>query len=381
MKYVDNWSLEPCEREIIKRNVTCYLLQFEGENLDLVNKILENLTVVNINEFNKNANSFKKNVKQFMLEHKEIGVFCVVDELEKPHHSYGFLQYFSGMKNVRTSVYLKDNLDYEFNKYEEVLLIDDYSGSGQSFCEAIKLINDNTQNKKKIYIACMYMTSLAKSNIINYCTNNNLLKIEIVFNDSWIQLRSDFIKECCSFSEEEILQFEKICLEICGLNQENIYGFGSVGDGVSFVNWTPNTTIPMLWQNGKKYVAIFSRSDYPFVNKKFWKKADITKLKGLAINKIYYIYASVAFMLVAGYDYKKIMSINNINEQKLESIISSLCINKCVKYIEYDEIKIFEEEQNYFKLIDKEKYYKFIHGVSIEKTVKTNLISAINNKS
>lgn len=381
MKYVDNWSLEPCEREIIKKNVTCYLMQFEGENLKLVNKILEKLTVVNINEFNRNANSFKKNVKKFMSEHKEIGVFCIVDELEKPHHSYGFLQYFSGMENVRTSVYLKDDLDYEFNKYEEVLLIDDYSGSGQSFCEAIKLINDSTLNKKKIYISCMYMTSFAKSNITNFCINNNLFQIEIIFNDSWTQLRSDFIKECCLFSQKDILQFEKICVEICGLNQENIYGFGSVGDGVSFVNWTPNTTIPMLWQNGKKYVAIFSRSDYPFGNKKFWKKADITKLKGLAINKMYYIYASVAFMLVAGYDYKKIMSFNNINEQKLESIISSLCINKCIKCIEYDGTKIFEEEENYFKLIDKEKYYKFIHGVNVEKTVKINLISAIKNRN
>lgn len=380
MKYVDNWSLDPCEREIIKKNVTCYLLQFEGENFNLVNKILEKLTVVNINKFNKNAIFFKKNIKQFMSEHKKIGVFCVVDKLEKPHHSYGFLHYFSGMNNVRTSVYIKDNLDYEFNKFEEVLLIDDYSGSGKSFCKAIQLINDKTQNKKKIYISCMYMTSFAKSNITNYCKNSNLTKIEIVFIDSMIQLRRDFIKECCLFSKEETLQFEKICLEICDLSKENIYGFGSAGDGISFVNWTPNTTIPMLWKNGKKYVAIFSRSDYPFGNKKFWKKADITKLKGLAINKMYYVYASVAFMLVAGYDYKKIMSINKIDETKLESIISFLCINKYIKSIEFAETKIFEEEENYFKLIDKEKYYKFIHGVSIEKTVKTNLVSAINNK-
>ena len=63
MKYVDNWSLDPCEREIIKKNVACYLLQFEGENFNLVNKILEKLTVVNINKFNNNANSFKKNIK------------------------------------------------------------------------------------------------------------------------------------------------------------------------------------------------------------------------------------------------------------------------------------------------------------------------------
>ena len=60
MKYVDNWSLDPCEREIIKKNVTCYLLQFEGENFNLVNKILEKLTVVNINKFNNNAIFLKK---------------------------------------------------------------------------------------------------------------------------------------------------------------------------------------------------------------------------------------------------------------------------------------------------------------------------------
>ena len=196
--------------------------------------------------------------------------------------------------NVGINVLIKDEVDYEFNKHEEVLLIDDYSGSGNSFCEAIKLINDNTKNKKKIYISSMYMTTLAKSNIKNYCINNKLMQIEICFNDSWIQIRRNFIKECCLFNEKEILQFEKICLEIYGVsdkNAENIYGYGSVGDGISFVNWTPNTTIPMLWKNGKKYVAIFSRSDYPFGNRKFWKKADITKLKSLAIYKIYYHYA------------------------------------------------------------------------------------------
>lgn len=381
MKYVDNWSLDPCEREIIRKNISSYLYQFNKSDANLVKKILEKITVINVNKFDSQVRKFKDNITQFMIEHKELGIFCVIDNLHKPHHSYGLLQHFSGTPNFKSSIYLKENSDYEFNKYKEILLVDDYSGSGNSICKAIKIINENSPIKKKVYVSCLYMTNSAKNNILNFVRDNASEKIDIAIVESWIQFRRDFIKECCLFNEIEITQFEKLCTAICEVKKDSIYGYESIGDGISFVNWTPNTTIKMLWKDGKKYVALFSRKDYPFNNKKFWKKVNVDKLKNLAINRVKYLDASVALMLVIGYSYGEIIRMNSITKEKLESIITSLCVQNYIKCVEYDNDKIFYEGLNYFKLIDKQKYYKFIHGVSIEKTVKTNLICAINNKS
>ena len=111
------------------------------------------------------------------------------------------------------------------------------------------------------------MTNRAKSNILNFIRDNSLEQIDAVIIESWIQFRKDFIKECCLLKEFEITQFEKLCTDICGIKKDVIYGYKSIGDGISFVNCTPNTTIKMLWKDGKKYVALFSRNDYPFNNK------------------------------------------------------------------------------------------------------------------
>lgn len=149
----------------------------------------------------------------------------------------------------------------EINKYyaqyiKNIVLVDDYSGTGESI---IKYLNKNLKlfKGKNIYIILISISRDAITNIQDEFKNKD---IKIHINSSNLEEKA-FLK--LNLSEEETIkkrdEFELISKQKGII--EDMWGKGNTEGLVSFYNNTPNNTLGIFWKETNENEPLFPRNN------------------------------------------------------------------------------------------------------------------------
>ncbi len=138
----------------------------------------------------------------------------------------------------------------EIAKNSTILIMDDYSGSGETIINMAKAIEKEYSNNKVLILCYVWQEKAIKiikrvKNIFDKKLKNNYEIVEkgIVLEDSY--------KEKFNIDNNTINYIKGIC-ECC--QQANIrYGYRRTGAMLTFNGISPNNNISMLWNNHIKY--------------------------------------------------------------------------------------------------------------------------------
>jgi hypothetical protein len=165
--------------------------------------------------------------------------------------------------------------DRQLEYIQNVVFIDDCSGSGGTF---IKYINNNIDifRNKNIYFITIHIMKQAVDSIKNY-SKENKLKISIITNicqDKAFNLRY--------FKNNEYLKTLLIDLSRSfKINNNYILGYDDTEGLFAFFNNSPNNTLGLFWHDTATYRSPFPRK---FDSKPVWMKYEEEKKKREAQN-------------------------------------------------------------------------------------------------
>ncbi len=135
------------------------------------------------------------------------------------------------------------------NKFQskDIIIIDDFIGSGEYASGVIKEINDLGINNKNIIITSLFITQRA-INVLSSLTP----KIKLYYGE----IAESLLNSIDESEKETLLEIEKL-LNIDG---KFSLGYGQCGCGITLIR-TPNNTLPLFWVDDKnKTRAPFPRN-------------------------------------------------------------------------------------------------------------------------
>lgn len=141
---------------------------------------------------------------------------------------------------------------------KELVVVDDYSGTGKTFIKTVDKMLQVTDMVKdtNFYFLTLHITKRAVQQIEEYAKNNDI-SIKIISLDySDETFKKDYI-----YNEIEVEQkkryYKKICIE--QKVDKHVLGFDDVSSLVAFHYNTPNNTLGLFWQDLMNFTALFPR--------------------------------------------------------------------------------------------------------------------------
>lgn len=183
--------------------------------------------------------------------------------------------------NTNTCIENMDILDEEDWQFiQNIVFIDDFSGSGKSFIDELKRCPDRYRHKNVFFIAINIMIS-AVDKISAYCKEN---EINIVLLSAFNQEKAF---KGSLFSNNAEAKAE-ICVMSKGFNipKEEAFGYQKGQALVAFYNNTPNNTLGFIRYDTEQYRSLFPRKNECVPTWMKLKKDRLSRSKTNYINRL-----------------------------------------------------------------------------------------------
>ncbi len=149
-----------------------------------------------------------------------------------------------------------DVLDPEdWQHIENIVFIDDFSGSGDSFINELKKFPERYRSKNVYFITINTMINAAQK-IKDYCKQNNILIVLLSAFNQKKAFESDLFEDN-EKARQEINDMSKDLL----IPQNERLGYKKTQALVVFYNNTPNNTLGFIRFNTDKYTSLFPRKN------------------------------------------------------------------------------------------------------------------------
>ena len=147
---------------------------------------------------------------------------------------------------------------------ENIVFIDDFSGTGKSFIKELEK-NEEFYYNKNIYFITICIMEEAIQKIINYSQEKNI-KTHPIY--SYMQKKT-FEQELFEDNIEAKENLFRLTHDLGIPKKESPLGFGESESLVAFYNNTPNNTLPIIRYDTEKYTSLFprNREKDPLVNR------------------------------------------------------------------------------------------------------------------
>jgi len=183
--------------------------------------------------------------------------------------------------NTNTCIENMDVLDEEDWKYiQNIVFIDDFSGSGKSFIDELKRYPYRYKHKNVYFVAINIMIS-AVDKINEYCKENDINVVLLAaFNQEKAFERGLFDND------------EEAKAEICAMSKELLIpsnealGFRKGQALVAFYNNTPNNTLGFIRYDTDQYKSLFPRKNESVPTWMKMKRDRLTRSKTNYANKL-----------------------------------------------------------------------------------------------
>ena len=170
--------------------------------------------------------------------------------------SYEYLieyKHLNGIAKYSIVPELNDIAQEYWENIDNVILVDDFCGSGKTFIDYVSKNLSLLTGKHIVYVVIHVMKE-AVLKIQSYAENKKIA-VDIIYEKS--QNAAFSISDDISM-KRECFKVESQKLDLCKDN--DIFGFSDAESLVSFFNDTPNNTLGIFWKNTSKNKALFPRN-------------------------------------------------------------------------------------------------------------------------
>lgn len=248
--------LDPCLKSF-DRDFETWMMQFPEENKSVV------LALVTHVEYwsHRKVNEYLKILHQKLLREYSIddnNTIYTYIKSEDGHHnsSIDYWVEYQGLNNLSKFICYDDITmlpEYVWDYIENIIIIDDFGGTGDSLIKALGRNHNIYRNKQVIFIAIGMM----KDAINNIKAYSNKQSINIEFVNAFIQEKAferNFFENNAAAREE----VKQLCVAK-KIPRTDIMGYKDSQSLVSFYNNTPNNTLGIIRYSNNCYKAIFPR--------------------------------------------------------------------------------------------------------------------------
>lgn len=259
---IERWGKENSD-ERIERFVDIYARWIESipvENRELIYKLIEKFEYYGHSYVNKKLSELHNDfISQYNIDNDET-LYTYIEKSDSIiSSSIEYMLEYKMINNISKKNYcinIKEIKKYDTQYIKNIVLVDDYSGTGESI---IKYLNKNLKlfKGKNIYIL---LISISRDAIINIQNEFEDKDIKVYINSSNVDEKA-FLR--LRLNEEETIkkrdEFELISKQK-GI-MEDIWGKGNAEGLVSFYNNTPNDTLGIFWKETNENEPLFPRNN------------------------------------------------------------------------------------------------------------------------
>lgn len=241
-----------------------------GDCMDLLMKKLDYYS-------HKSINQEYKRLHTRLLEEYDLNlddtIFTVLKSQRNTFNSsYEYMIEYKLINNINKHCIIPELSDWydkeNWNNINNIVFIDDFCGSGKTFCDYIETIKDKLLCKILFYVVVHIMEDGLDE--INKYAKQNKINIIIVCNN---------IKRAAFSSDKNLEEkkdvFEKECRKKY-ISKKDIFGYEQTEALVAFFENTPNNTIGILRKDTGKNRALFPRK---IEKKPLWQMKEKRKQK------------------------------------------------------------------------------------------------------
>lgn len=274
---IERWGKEnKCDSiEWFSRNYSEWIKSISLENREIIYKLLSKFEFYGHTYVNKGLHElYCRFIEKYEINNEET-VYTYIKKTDSSlNSSVRYLVEYISINNISEKnclMDIRDINDGELEYIKNIVLIDDYSGSGESI---IKYIEQYYKKflKKNIFILLISMSEGAKDNILNkFKAKDFNIYIEVINLEKKAFSKIDL-------NEEEVVlkrkEFEEISIQK-GINKnEEIWGRNKTEALISFYNNTPNNTLGIFWKKTSLNNPLFPRNENSAPN---WRKMKYKK--------------------------------------------------------------------------------------------------------
>jgi len=237
-----------------------WLNQFDLKNKNLILELLEHFFYYTENIIKKQIIELNNKFKNHQMINMEETIYVPV-----------YKKYGVAYSNIYCALYWFYNALYDYfeNNIDDLLIneqipkvlviIDDFSGSGETLIKTLKHFADiNIEIKRtKIFFLVLHITTDACMNIKKYAIENEF-NLEIIF----LHKTDKTFKENYIYREYDCKNKKDSYIELCkekNVIESNILGNYDTESLVSFEYNTPNNTLGLFWHKDDNFNSLFSR--------------------------------------------------------------------------------------------------------------------------
>ena len=254
---ITRWNDSDEKIEAFKKKLPQYLEQLSPQMREILLKLLEYFDYYSHQIVNGYLKQLHTEVMSY--ENVELGnsVFCVLKSQRGTiNSSYEYLieyRHLNGISKYSIVPDLHDLTSEYLDNIENMILIDDFCGSGKTFIDYLETNKKIFSGKHVIYIV-IHMMKEALERIQEYAIENQM-NIDVISSKSSEK----------AFSITDDLGEKRECFKVeaqkLGLRKDtDIYGYSCTESLVAFFNDTPNNTLGIFWKNTDKNDALFPRN-------------------------------------------------------------------------------------------------------------------------
>lgn len=238
------------------------------EHRDLIYKLIEKFEYYGHSYVNKKLSElyFRVNDK-YSIDNNETLYTYIEKSDSVPGSSIEYMLLYLNVNNISQKnfcINIKKIKDYKSEYIKNIVLIDDYSGSGESI---IKYLTKNLSLfvGKNIYILLVTMSIDAKLNVEKEFMDKDL---NIYMESINIEPKA-FSKIGLNDDEIETKKEEFKTLSVKKEIKNDVFGKNDTEGLVAFYNNTPNNTLKIFWKKTSKNNPLFPRTEKEIPN---WRK-------------------------------------------------------------------------------------------------------------
>lgn len=257
---ISDWPIRVSVDHAIK-----WLMQFDAEDQPLAVRILENLQVMGTKEV-RDALEVAHAKLERMVSEKGAPIkgnntlFAGIGSAAK---SGGLIAYhYRVAAEIPENDFFSsdDEKNLDLSKVENIVLVDDVIGTGKTISKEVKRIAEEIYTLSKTRNVFV-LTVAGYEDGVQYITNETgasvVCALEYTAKDTVVSLDAGFYDEMSVSDRGESLErIKRYCRSI----STSELGFGGVGGLLVFDHNTPNTTLPIIWHNGKGWFPLFPRA-------------------------------------------------------------------------------------------------------------------------
>lgn len=157
----------------------------------------------------------------------------------------------------------EDEASLDLSKIQNVVLVDDMIGSGRTVAKEVAAVAEEVYSlvrTRNLFVLAVAGYEAGIAHIVDETGAKVVCALEYSAEDTVASLDGSFYRDM-SVAEREAAQatIRKYGQSVSGSSGAGL-GFGKVGGLLVFEHNTPNTTLPIIWQDNRDWMGLFPRA-------------------------------------------------------------------------------------------------------------------------